>query len=95
MELMTVCRTCGESWTPDHAAYVRGDWRTCSACRERAARLVDLTDAPPRPLPHLAGRQRDGPDRHPEPFRGPGRATGHPGAAQPRSWNHCSKGLKS
>ena len=37
-ELETVCRTCGESWTPDHAAYVRGTWRTCPSCRDRAAR---------------------------------------------------------
>jgi len=33
MELMTTCRTCGESWTPDHAAYVRGTWRACPRCR--------------------------------------------------------------
>ena len=32
-ELETVCRTCGESWTPDHAAYVRGTWRACTRCR--------------------------------------------------------------
>jgi len=34
MELMTTCRTCGETWTPDQAAYVRGTWRTCQRCRD-------------------------------------------------------------
>ncbi len=34
IEMQTTCRTCGESWTPDHADYVRGDWRVCQRCRD-------------------------------------------------------------
>ena len=33
IEMTTTCTSCGESWTPDHAACVRGDWRTCPLCR--------------------------------------------------------------
>jgi len=33
IELETRCTTCGHVFTPSHAAYVRGDWRTCTRCR--------------------------------------------------------------
>ena len=41
-----------------------------------ARRLDALQEQPPLPLAPLADRQRDGPGRHPESFRGIERATG-------------------
>jgi hypothetical protein len=88
MEMMTTCRTCGETWIPDHADYVRGAWRTCAACRERAERLAAQADAPPRPLPRH--HDRDGPTRTPT-ITAPKRVDPHH-QPQPHSWNHWSKG---
>ena len=71
----TACRQCGQPFTPTSDA-IRADlWRTCPRCRERAERLANLADAPPQPLPRH-NHARDGPDRHPESFRGIERATG-------------------
>ncbi len=36
---------------------------------EIAQCLEHVRSRPPRPLPHLAARQRDGPSRRPEPLR--------------------------
>jgi len=89
-EIETVCQTCGDAFTPDHADYVAGRWRTCSACRDRTARLDDLRQAPPQPLSRQ--RDRDGPDRHHGPLPAPKRAHGAHSAPPTHSWDHRSKG---
>lgn len=33
-ELLTICRSCGREWTPDHTDYVRNTWRICPDCRD-------------------------------------------------------------
>lgn len=59
-------------------------------------RLDALRSQPPRPLAHLADCPRDGPGRHPEPFRGPKRVTGASAASQrPLRYSYHSKGLES
>ncbi len=35
IELTVTCITCGADFTPSHAAYVRGTWRTCPSWRTR------------------------------------------------------------
>lgn len=34
IEIETTCRQCRETFTPDHADYVRGLWRVCPRCRD-------------------------------------------------------------
>ncbi len=34
IEMTTICTVCGADFTPTHDAYVRGDWRTCTRCRD-------------------------------------------------------------
>ncbi len=34
IELTVTCAQCGTDHTPSHDAYVRGDWRTCTRCRD-------------------------------------------------------------
>jgi hypothetical protein len=89
-EIATTCRQCNESWTPDHQDYVRGQWRTCPDCRDLAARLEQLRQAPPAPLPRH--RDRDGPTKDQQPIPAPKRGTGAHGNAQSHSWNWRSKG---
>ena len=33
--LIATCRQCGCAFEPEHAAIVRGQWRTCPACQDR------------------------------------------------------------
>ena len=58
------------------------------------SRLADVQAQPPLPLrSHLADRPRDGPDRHPESFKGLERATGQIRPSQRISeFSHHSKG---
>jgi len=35
IEIEATCTTCGADFTPSHAAYVRGTWRTCPSWRTR------------------------------------------------------------
>ena len=59
-------------------------------------RLQALQERQPPPLrSHLSDRQRDGPDRSCEPFRGPKHVTGPSGASQAiLRFDYHSKGLK-
>ncbi len=34
IDLTTQCAICGADFTPSHADYVRGIWRTCARCRD-------------------------------------------------------------
>ena len=34
IEIEATCTTCGHVFTPSHDAYVRGDWRVCTRCRD-------------------------------------------------------------
>jgi hypothetical protein len=60
-----------------------------------AARLEHVRSRPPRPLPHLAARQRDGPKGHPESLARERSHHGHPGASQhgKRPIDYRSKGI--
>ncbi len=60
-----------------------------------AARLDGVRSQPPRPLPHLAARQRDGPSRHPESLARKESHHGHPGASahDKPTFNWKSKGI--
>jgi|GEM_PF-2976380 len=46
-ELVTICRICGQDWTPDHQDYVRNTWRVCPQCRDGPA--SNHTNDPPEP----------------------------------------------
>ncbi len=34
--LVTTCRTCGSEFEPDRQTILRGQWKTCPACRPAA-----------------------------------------------------------